>query len=283
MSNSSFNGPAVVAAIQMTSSYDPAHNLRTAGRLLQVAAAEHGARVAVLPENFSIMARNDAERFAVAEDDGAGPIQEFLARTAAAEKLWIVAGTTPLKRPGEERLATSCLVYDGAGARVGRYDKMHLFDVDLPDKGESYRESAHFAPGDAPVVLDTPAGRLGLSVCYDMRFPELYRELSAAGADWFAVPAAFTVPTGQAHWETLLRARAIENLCQVVAAAQAGQHPNGRRTWGHSMIVDHWGRVLAELPEGEGVVAATLDLDAQRETRRRFPALSHRVLTRARR
>jgi nitrilase len=270
---------AVVAAIQMTSSYDAAQNLRTAGRLLH-AAADHGACVAVLPENFSIMARNDAERRAVAEADGAGPIQEFLARTAAAEKLWIVAGTTPLTLPGEERRATACLVYDSSGARVGRYDKMHLFDVDLPEKGESYRESAHFAPGAAPVVLDTPAGRLGLSVCYDMRFPELYRALSAAGADWFAVPAAFTVPTGQAHWETLLRARAIENLCPVVAAAQWGLHPNGRSTWGHSMIVDHWGRVLAELPEGEGVVAATLDLDAQRETRRNFPALAHRVLNR---
>ena len=271
---------AVVAAIQMTSGYDAAQNLRTAGRLLHEAAAVHGARVAVLPENFSIMARSDVERRAVAEEDGAGPIQEFLARTAAAEKLWIVAGTTPLKRPGEQRLATACLVYNSAGARVARYDKMHLFDVDLAENDESYRESAHFAPGATVVVLDTPAGRLGLSVCYDMRFPELYRELSAAGAEWFAVPAAFTVPTGQAHWETLLRARAIENLCQVVAAAQWGRHANGRSTWGHSMIVDHWGHVRAELPEGEGVVAAALDTSAQHEMRRRFPALAHRVLGR---
>ena len=273
-------GNVVVAAIQMTSGYDAAQNLRTAGRLLHEAAAAHGARVAVLPENFSVMARSDTERRAVAEDDGGGPIQEFLARTAAAEKLWIVAGTTPLRRPGEERLATSCLVFDGAGQRVARYDKMHLFDVDLAEKDESYRESAHFAPGASVVVVDTPAGKLGLSVCYDMRFPELYRELSAAGAEWFAMPAAFTVPTGQAHWETLLRARAIENLCGVVAAAQTGRHANGRSTWGHSMIVDHWGRVQAELPDGEGVIAAVLDGGAQRDTRRRFPALAHRVLVR---
>lgn len=278
--NAMNRGDPVVAAIQMTSGHDVPQNLRTAERLLRVAAAGHGARVAVLPENFSIMARDDAERRAVAEADGDGPIQAFLARVAAAEKLWIVAGTTPLRLPGEERLATACLVYDDSGRRVARYDKIHLFDVELPDRNESYRESAHFAPGRDVVVVDTPAGRLGLSVCYDMRFPELYRALSAAGAEWFTMPAAFTVPTGQAHWETLLRARAIENLCPVVAAGQCGQHPNGRSTWGHSMIIDHWGRVLAQLATGEGVVAAPLDTAAQRETRRTFPALAHRVLAR---
>lgn len=271
---------AVVAAIQMTSGTEVAANLRTAERLLRVAAAEQGACVAVLPENFSIMARNDAERRAGAEDDRAGPVQDFLARIAAAEKLWIVAGTTPLRREGESRLATACLVYDASGNRVARYDKIHLFDVDLPEKSESYRESAHFAPGSDVVVVDTPAGRLGLSVCYDMRFPELYRLLSAAGAEWFTMPAAFTVPTGQAHWETLLRARAIENLCHVVAAGQWGAHPNGRSTWGHSMIVDHWGRVLTELAAGEGVIATSVDIAAQREARRTFPALTHRVLGR---
>jgi nitrilase len=271
---------AVVAAIQMTSGTDVSENLRTAERLLRLAAAERGASVAVLPENFSIMARDDAGRQAVAEEEGAGPVQEFLARIAAAEKLWIVAGTTPLRRTGELRLATACMVYDASGSRVARYDKIHLFDVDLPEKGESYRESAHFAPGNEVVVVDTPAGRLGLSVCYDMRFPELYRALSAAGADWFTMPAAFTVPTGQAHWETLLRARAIENLCHVVAAGQWGAHPNGRSTWGHSMIVDHWGRVLTELATGEGVTAARIDIAAQLEARRAFPALTHRVLDR---
>jgi deaminated glutathione amidase len=266
-----------VAAVQMTSSTEWQLNLRTATRLLRQA-REQQAVVAVLPENFSIMARQDGARRAAAEQDGDGPIQQWLARTARELGLWIVGGTTPLLLPGEPRMATSCLVYNAAGERVGRYDKIHLFDVDLPNKDESYRESAHFAPGRTPALVDTPAGKLGLTVCYDMRFPELYRQLSAAGADWFTVPSAFTVPTGKAHWHTLLRARAIENLSHVVAAAQCGQHANGRATYGHSLIVNHWGEVLAELPEGEGVVCADIDLEAQRETRGKFPALGHRVL-----
>ncbi len=266
-----------VAAIQMTSSHVCADNLATARGLLEQA-VHAGARVAVLPENFSIMAQRDAERRAVAEVDGDGPVQDFLASTASRLGLWIVAGTTPLILDNESRLATSCLVYDDKGQRVARYDKIHLFDVELPDKDESYRESAHFAPGRTPVVVDTPAGKLGLSVCYDMRFPELYRQLVAAGAEWLSMPAAFTVPTGQAHWEILLRARAVENLCHVVAAGQWGMHANGRSTWGHSMVVDHWGKVVAELPEGTGIVVADIDLAAQCATRRPFPALSHRVL-----
>jgi deaminated glutathione amidase len=267
----------MVSAIQMTSSNERDANLATAGRLL-ADAARAGARVAVLPENFSIMAKRDTERRAVAEADGDGPVQAFLSNTARTLGLWIVGGTTPLLLPDEARLATSCLVYNDAGERVARYDKIHLFDVELPEKTESYRESAHFAPGRAPVVLDTPAGKLGLSVCYDVRFPELYRALAAAGAEWFTIPSAFTVPTGRAHWDILLRARAIENLCYVVAAAQWGMHANGRGTWGHSVIIDHWGQPLAELAEGEGVVSANLDLEAQRAVRRSFPALAHRVL-----
>jgi nitrilase len=266
-----------VAAIQMTSSNVRDDNLVTARGLLE-RAAHAGARVAVLPENFSIMAQRDAERRAVAEVDGDGTVQSFLASSARELGLWIVAGTTPLILATDSRLATSCLVYDDQGKRVARYDKIHLFDVELPDKNESYRESKHFAPGRTPVVVDTPAGKLGLSVCYDMRFPELYRQLVAAGAEWLSMPAAFTVPTGRAHWEILLRARAVENLCHVVAAAQWGVHANGRGTWGHSMLIDHWGKVVAELPEGTGIVIADIDLDAQRETRRTFPALSHRVL-----
>jgi nitrilase len=267
----------LVAAVQMTSSNERDANLATAARLLTEAASA-GARVAVLPENFSIMAKRDAERRAVAEADGDGPVQTFLANTARSLGLWIVGGTTPLLLPDEPRLATACLVYNDAGERVARYDKIHLFDVDVPGKSESYRESAHFAPGRAPVVVDTPAGKLGLSVCYDMRFPELYRALAAAGAEWFTMPSAFTVPTGRAHWEILLRARAIENLCHVVAAAQWGMHANGRGTWGHSMIIDHWGQVLAQQDGGEGVIAASIDLEAQRAARRSFPALDHRVL-----
>jgi nitrilase len=267
---------STIAALQMTSSNVCADNLKAARGLLE-SAARAGAQVAVLPENFSIMAQRAAERRAVAEADGDGPVQQFLSDSARQLGLWIVGGTTPLLLPDEPRLATSCLVIDAAGQRVARYDKVHLFDVELPEKHESYRESAHFAPGHTPVVVDTPAGKLGLSVCYDMRFPELYRQLVEAGAEWFTVPAAFTVPTGAAHWEVLLRARAIENLCHLAGAAQWGMHANGRDTWGHSILIDHWGKVLAQLPEGEGIVTADFDLAAQRETRRTFPALSHRV------
>jgi deaminated glutathione amidase len=267
-----------VAAVQMCSGGERDANLATAARLLQQA-AQRGARIAVLQENFSLMAQRDADRRALAEPDGAGAVQDFLARTAAQLRLWIIAGSVPIANGPGERIAQACLVYSADGQRAARYDKIHLFDVELPDRAESYRESAHMAPGNAVVTVDTPAGRLGLSVCYDVRFPELYRRLEAAGAQWFVVPAAFTAPTGEAHWEPLLRARAIENLCFLVASAQHGLHPNGRRTWGHSMIIDYWGRVLAELPEGEGVVTADLDLGAQAEARRRFPALSHRVAT----
>ena len=192
--------------------------------------------------------------------------------------MWIVAGTIPLASPGGARVAAASLVFDAGGTIVARYDKIHLFDVDIPSRDESYRESATVAPGSATRVLDTPAGRLGLAVCYDMRFPELFREMARQGAQWFVVPSAFTVPTGRAHWETLLRARAIENLAFVVAAAQSGRHANGRETWGDSLVVDHWGAVLARLPEDEGVVVADLDLEAQAEARTCFPALQHRRL-----
>jgi nitrilase len=266
-----------VAALQMTSGPEVAANLDTAARLLAQAAAA-GARVALLPENFSFMGRHDADKRAVAEPDGAGPVQDFLARSAAQLRLCIVGGTTPLASVPGERVAAACLVYDEHGRRLGRYDKIHLFDVDLPGRAESYRESANIAPGSRAVLVPTPAGLLGLSVCYDVRFPELFRQMAAAGAQWFTVPAAFTVPTGQAHWETLLRARAIENLCYVVAAAQWGRHASGRDTYGDSLIVDYWGKVLQRRAEGEGLVVAELDLEAQAATRRNFPALSHRVL-----
>ena len=268
--------PCNVAAVQMCSSGDRDGNLATAGRLLDLAAAQ-GARVAVLPENFSIMAQRDADRRALAEPDGAGVVQDFLARTAQRLGMWIVAGSVPIANGAGERISQSCLVYGADGARAARYDKIHLFDVELPDRAESYRESAHMAPGNRVVTVDTPAGKLGLSICYDVRFPELYRHLQSAGAQWFVVPAAFTAPTGEAHWEPLLRARAIENLCYMVASAQVGLHANGRRTWGHSMIIDHWGRILASLAEGEGVITAPVDLAKQAEARRKFPALSHRV------
>jgi nitrilase len=205
-------------------------------------------------------------------------VQEFLAASARRLRLWIVAGTIPLRSGADGRVAAASLVYDAAGTRVARYDKIHLFDVDIPGRAESYRESANVAPGASATVLDTPAGRLGLSVCYDVRFPELYRELSAAGAQLLSVPSAFTAPTGRAHWETLLRARAIENLCYVIAPAQSGIHPSGRETYGDSMIVDYWGRVLQRVPRGRGCAVAEVDLARQSGVRESFPALRHRTL-----
>ena len=266
-----------VAAVQMTSAADVAANLEVAGALLAEAAAA-GARIALLPENFSFMGLRDADKRAIAERDGSGPVQEFLSRRARELEIWIIGGTTPISDAPGERVAAACLVYDDRGQRAARYDKIHLFDVDIPGREETYRESRNTAPGSRPGLVPTPAGLIGLSVCYDMRFPELYRPLSAAGAQCLTMPSAFTVPTGRAHWETLLRARAIENLSFVIAAAQWGRHASGRETYGDSMIVDYWGNVLARLPTGPGIVVAELDLQAQRDARRDFPALSHRVL-----
>jgi nitrilase len=267
-----------VAALQMTSGPEVEANLASARALLEEAASR-GARLAVLPENFSFLGLRDADKRGVAETDGAGPVQEFLAASARRLKLWIVGGTIPLKSGADGRVAAASLVYDADGARAARYDKIHLFDVDIPGRAESYRESANVAPGTRAVVLDTPAGRLGLSVCYDVRFPELYRHLSAAGAQLLSVPSAFTAPTGRAHWETLLRARAIENLCYVIAPAQSGIHPNGRETYGDSMIVDYWGRVLKRMPRGRGCAVAEVDLARQSAVRESFPSLRHRTFT----
>jgi len=270
---------AIFAAIQMTSGPDVAANLAAAGPLLEAAHAR-GAQVALLPENFNFIGRKDADKREVAERYGSGPTQEFLAGTARRLGLWIIGGTQPLaSAEAGAKVTNSCLVYDATGECVARYDKMHLFDVEVPDKpGETYRESSHVAPGREVVTVDTPCGRVGLSVCYDMRFPELYRRLSAAGADVITFPAAFTVPTGRAHWETLIRARAVENLCYAVAAAQSGLHPSGRETYGDSLIVDYWGRVLTRLPRGSGVVSAEIDRAAMLATRQGFPSLTHRVL-----
>jgi nitrilase len=271
-----------VAAIQMTSTPDVATNLRAAGELVARAAGE-GATIAALPENFAWMGRDSGpdrdDRRAIIERDGGGPIQDFLAGAAAKHRLWLIAGTIPIESLRDERAAAACLVFNAGGERVARYDKIHVFDVNIPGKDERYRESANVSPGTVPVVLDTPAGKLGLAVCYDMRFPELFRQMAAAGAEWFCVPSAFTVPTGRVHWETLLRARAIENLCYIVAPAQSGFHLNGRETYGDTLIVDFWGRVLRRLPRGTGVVAADFDAKRQAEARERFPALAHRVLS----
>jgi nitrilase len=265
------------AALQMTSGPDVEANLAEARLLLEEAHAAD-ARVAVLPENFAFMGIHDADKLAVGESLGGGPIQDFLAATAQRLGLWVIAGTIPIRVAGDARVAAALLVYNAQGERVARYDKIHLFDVEIPERAESYRESANMAPGKTPVVVDTPIGRVGLAVCYDVRFPELFRNLSAQGAQVFVLPSAFTAPTGRAHWETLLRARAIENLCHMIAPAQSGFHANGRETYGDSMIVDHWGRILGRLPRGRGCVSADIDLIRQAEARESFPALLHRVL-----
>lgn len=264
-----------VAALQMSSRADVAQNLAAARLLLERARAD-GAVLAVLPENFSFMGHHEGERRAIVEADGDGPVQRAMSAAARELCLWIVAGTQPIAVPGEARPANACIVYDAAGRRVARYDKIHLFDVDLPGGRENYRESENVVPGAQPVTVDTPAGRLGLSVCYDLRFPELYRKLVSEGAEILSVPSAFTGPTGRAHWEILLRARAVENLSFVIAAAQTGIHDNDRETYGDSLVVDWWGRVLARQPRGTGVVTAALDREGQRAARRGFPALDHR-------
>jgi deaminated glutathione amidase len=266
-----------VAAIQMTSSHVVADNLAAAGELLREA-KDAGADIACLPENFAFIGLRDADKLQVAEADGAGAAQSFLSDTARELKMWILGGTIVIRRDTDRRVTNSSLLIDAAGKRVARYDKIHLFDVTIPGRDEQYRESTHVAPGRDIVIADTPVGKLGLSVCYDMRFPELYRRLVAQGAEWLAMPAAFTVPTGRAHWETLLRARAIENLCYVVAPAQAGTHTSGRETYGDSIIVDYWGQVLSRLAKGGGVITADIDLAKQAETRARFPALDNRQL-----
>jgi deaminated glutathione amidase len=254
-----------IAAIQMVSGPEVAANLAAAGRLIAAAAAA-GARLAALPENFYLIGRDERDKVAVREADGKGPIQDFLSEAAHKNKIWIVGGTAPISCEDETRIRSACLVYDDSGKRVARYDKMHLFRFDSGQ--ERYDESRTLQPGTRAMALASPFGRLALSVCYDVRFPELYRGLGEF--DVMFLPSAFTVPTGAAHWETLLRARAIENKAYVVAPAQGGTHASGRRTWGHSMIVDPWGEVIAQRVEGEGVVLAEIDTERLQEVRRRL-------------
>ena len=254
-----------MAAIQMVSGPEVPANLEAAGRLVAEAAAAR-AKLAALPENFYIIGRHEGDKVKVREEDGRGAIQDFLASISKKYRIWILAGTVPISSPDENRIRSACLLYDDAGRRVARYDKRHLFRFRQGE--ESYDEARTVEAGDRPAAVDSPFGRLGLSVCYDVRFPERYRELGEV--DVIFVPSAFTVPTGQAHWETLLRARAIENQAYVVAPAQGGTHASGRRTWGHTMIIDPWGVVLGVRPEGEGMVLADIDLAHSRELRRRF-------------
>jgi predicted amidohydrolase len=254
-----------VAAVQMVSAPELAPNLEAAARLLAAAAAA-GARLAALPDNFNCIGRSARDTVAMREADGKGPIQDFLREISKRLSLWVIAGTVPIATASPEKIRSACLVYDDQGRRVARYDKSHLFRFERGE--ERYDEARTLEAGGGAVAVQSPFGRLALSVCYDVRFPELYRSLGPF--DVMFVPSAFTVPTGRAHWDTLLRARAIENQAYVVAPAQGGLHAAGRRTWGHSMIVDPWGEVLAVQPEGEGVLLADIDLERIAQVRKSF-------------
>lgn len=259
----------------MASSPSISSNLITAERLINEA-VNAGAKLVALPENFALMGNHELDKVAVKEPDGHGPIQDFLADTAKKYSTWIVGGTIPIATNDPKKVRASCLVFDGQGNRVARYDKIHLFDVNVPETDEVYRESDSIEAGDDPVVIDSPLGKLGLAVCYDLRFPEFFRKLSRLGAEILVIPSAFTAETGAAHWELLLRARAVENLCYVIAPNQGGFHMNGRRTFGHSMIIDPWGVVLDCYKTGGGFVAAEISHERLAKVRMNFPALTHR-------
>lgn len=263
-------GTVRVAAIQMASGANVAANLAEAQQLIELA-VEAGAKLVVLPEFFAIMAK-DKEIVAAREAEGTGPIQRFLSRVAKKYGIWLIGGSIPLEASVPNKVRNSCLVFDDRGKQVARYDKIHLFGMDLGN--EHYQESKTIEPGNQVVVVNSPFGRIGLSICYDLRFPELYRTMP--GVDIIVVPAAFTATTGRAHFETLIRARAIENLAYVIAPAQGGYHLSGRETHGDSMIVDPWGVVLDRLPRGSGVVIANVNTAYQSSLRKSLPALKHR-------
>lgn len=295
-----------IAAIQMSSSESVSKNLETVERLARVAASNQ-AKLLVLPENVAFLGKNEEDKLSIAEDPVQGPIQNFFSKLAKELDIWLVAGTLPIKSPsvGEKRVYARSMVWDNKGQNVASYDKIHLFDVLIQSPGsagfesaaesaratdsaaeratikpenakyQEYIESKTICPGKNIVSLNSPFGKLGLSVCYDLRFPELYRKLLSQGTEIILVPSAFTATTGEAHWESLLRARAIENFSYVVAPNQVGVHANGRASWGHSMIIDPWGKILAMQTEGEGIIYAEIDLDYLADIRRRFPTLEH--------
>jgi nitrilase len=262
-----------IAALQMVSTPDVGRNLDAAASLIDEA-ARLGAKLVALPEYFCLLGRRDTDKIAVAEVDGDGPIQRMLADAARRAQVWVVGGTLPMRTADPERVRNSCCVYGPHGQRVARYDKIHLFAYD--NGRERYDEGRVLQAGDTPVAFEAEGLRIGLSVCYDVRFPELYRALGKPPCDLICVPSSFTYTTGLAHWELLLRARAVENQCYVIAPAQGGTHENGRRTYGHSLVVDPWGEVLACRDEGAGVVMAEIDRDRIASVRQQLPALTHR-------
>ena len=269
--------PCTVAAVQMVSGAEVEENLATAERLTREA-ARCGADMVVLPEFFAIFGHHDHDKCKVAEPHGLGPespMQNRLAGLAAELGITLIAGTLPIRSPDPHRVFNTVLVYDPQGLELARYDKLHLFAFD--NGTERYDEASSLVPGKRPVACTTAAGRTGLSVCYDLRFPEFFRSLSSPSPlDLIVLPAAFTYTTGQAHWDILLRARAIENQCWLVASAQGGQHSNGRATWGHSMVIDPWGQVVACCDEGEGLAIAKVDPGLTEKVRLNLPALRHR-------
>jgi nitrilase len=266
-----------IAAIQMTSGPEVASNLEEAARLISQA-ADAGAVMVVLPENFALMPMQESDRLDVVEKDGAGPIQDFLSVQAREHHIWLVGGTIPLAARQPNKVRAASLLLNDNGERVARYDKIHLFDVKLQN-GEEYLESGCIEGGDQIVVADTPLGRVGLAVCYDLRFPELFRHMLDMQAEIFTLPSAFTTVTGKAHWEVLLRARAIENLAFIVAPGQGGRHSNGRETHGDTMIIGPWGEVMARLPRGPGFVLAEIDRDHMQRVRTSLPSIQHRKST----
>ena len=269
------NDPICVAAIQMVAGTSISSNLEEASRLIEIAASR-GAKLAALPEYFFLMGMNESDKVTASEQDGSGPIQEFLSATAKRLGIWLVGGSVPLISSRPDKVRNSCLVYDDTGTRMARYDKIHLFGLELGS--EHYSEEKTIEAGNQVVAFESPFGRIGLSICYDLRFPELYRSMGRV--DVILAPAAFTAITGKAHWETLIRARAIENLAYVIAPAQGGCHVNGRETHGDSMIVDPWGVVLDRLPHGAGTVIANINPEYQSSLRKSLPALNHRTLHR---
>lgn len=278
MSESQSISPAapIAAAVQMCSGADLGTNLDTAAVLVADAAGQ-GAELIVLPEYFPFMGMKERDKYATVEVDGEGSVQDWMRDLARQNRCWLVGGSIPVQSHDLKRPFGRCYVYGPGGEERASYDKVHLFDVAVADNKRSYRESATCMPGEQTVVVDTPWGGLGLAICYDLRFPELFRRLTDQGARIIALPAAFTETTGKAHWEMLIRTRAVENQCFMIASAQGGVHQNGRCTWGHSAIIDPWGTVLAEIEDGDGLALASLDLTDQERIRAQFPALSHRV------
>jgi len=264
-----------VAAVQMASGPNVNSNLIEASRLINDAVSK-GAELVVLPENFAFLGHKDSDILTIAEVDGKGPIQDFLVKQAKSHGIWIVGGTVPITGGDAQHVRSACMVFNSSGERVARYDKIHLFDVHINASNESYKESETTEAGDEVVVIDTPFGKMGIAICYDLRFPELFRHMLDAGMEFIVMPSAFTAITGKAHWEVLTRARAIENLCYVIAADQGGFHVSGRETHGNSMIVDPWGHVLSRIQNGSGAIVSELDNIQVGKIRKTFPATNHR-------